>query len=81
MTALAEKSLNIAYFPRELNSSALRSYFISGEAYDHKIGEITRETATPGFITSPKRHWQKNAFSKFREQLGRWSTSATRGSN
>lgn len=40
VTALAEKSLNMAYFPGELNSSALRSYLISGEVYDHKIGEI-----------------------------------------
>ena len=59
MTAVAEKSLNMAYFPGELNSSALRSYFISGEVCDHKIGEIMRETATPWFITSPKIHRQK----------------------
>ena len=59
VTALAEKSLNMAYFPGGLNSSALRSYFISGEVYDQKIGEITRENATPCFITSPKRHKAK----------------------
>lgn len=46
VTALAERSLNMAYFPGELNSSALRSYFISGEVCDHKIGEITRETSS-----------------------------------
>lgn len=60
VTSLAEKSLNMDYFPRELNSSALTSYFISGEVYDHNIGEIMRETATSGFITSPKRHRQKS---------------------
>lgn len=64
VTALAEKSLNMAYFPGELNSSALRSYFISGEVYDHKVGEITRETAAPCFITSPKRHRHGKAFNK-----------------
>ena len=60
VTDLAEKSSNMAYFPRELNSSAMRSYFISGEVYDHSIGEIMRETATSCFITSPKRHKQKS---------------------
>lgn len=47
VTALAERSLNVAYFPGELNSSALRSWFISGEVYDHKIGEITRGNCHP----------------------------------
>lgn len=40
VTALAEKSFNMAYFPGELNSSALRSYLISVEVYGHKIGGI-----------------------------------------
>lgn len=60
VTALAEKSLKMAYFPGELNCSALRSYFISGEVYDQNIGEITRKTAIPCFITSPKRQRQKS---------------------
>lgn len=49
VTALAEKSLNMAYFPWELfvNSCALMIYFISRVLYDHKTGEITRETDTP----------------------------------
>lgn len=59
VTGLAKKSLNMAYFPRELNSSALRSHFISGEVYDHNIGDIMRETANPCFITSAKKHKPK----------------------
>lgn len=47
VTALVEKSLNIAYFPGELNISTMRRYFISGAAYDHNIGEIMRETCHP----------------------------------
>lgn len=46
MTALAGKSSNAAYFPGELNSFALRIYFISGEACDRKIGK-SRGKVTP----------------------------------
>lgn len=70
VTALAEKSLNMAYFPGELNSSTLRSYFISEEVYDHNIGEIMRETATPSFIKSPKRHGQKKSLTSKENNLG-----------
>lgn len=51
-----EKSLNMTYFPGELNSSALRSYFIKWEVYDHNTDKIMTESATLWFIKSPKRH-------------------------